>query len=69
MPASGLLDTKMTSRPKAGSIQLKRIYAAPVARLRDLARKGTLTLVYAAHDEVHCHARVLRDALLGRRNA
>lgn len=32
--------------------------------LRELARSGTITLVYAAHDEVHNHAVVFRDVLL-----
>lgn len=32
--------------------------------LRTLARKGTLTLVYAAHDEVHNNAVVVREILL-----
>ena len=32
--------------------------------LRELARSGTITLVYAAHDEVHNHAVVARDVLL-----
>lgn len=36
-------------------------------RLRVLARQGPITLVYAAHDEVHNDAVVLRDFLLGRR--
>ena len=35
-------------------------------QLRSLARKGTVTLVYAAHDEAHNDAIVLRDVLLGR---
>ncbi|WP_241649222.1 DUF488 domain-containing protein [Paenirhodobacter populi] len=38
---------------------------ADLDRLRDLARKGTLTLIYAAHDEAHNDAVVLRDVLLG----
>jgi len=33
-------------------------------RLRDLARKGPVTLVYAAHDEAHNDAVVLREILL-----
>jgi len=37
-----------------------------VAELRLLVREGTVTLVYAARDETHNHAMVLRDALLGR---
>ena len=32
--------------------------------LRDLAKKGPLTLVYSAHDEAHNQAVVLREALL-----
>jgi uncharacterized protein YeaO (DUF488 family) len=34
--------------------------------LRTLARKGRITLVFAAHDELHNDAIVLRDILLGR---
>jgi uncharacterized protein YeaO (DUF488 family) len=34
--------------------------------LRSLARKGPVTLVYSAHDEVHNDAIVLRDVILGR---
>lgn len=33
--------------------------AAAVAQLRDLAATGPLTLIYAANDPVHNHARVL----------
>ncbi len=36
-------------------------------RLRALARKGPITLVYSAHDVVHNDAVALRDFLLGRR--
>lgn len=32
--------------------------------IRALARRGTVTLIYAAHDEAHNHALVLRDILL-----
>jgi uncharacterized protein YeaO (DUF488 family) len=39
---------------------------ALLSQLRALARKGTVTLVYSAHDEVHNDAVVLRDVLLGR---
>ncbi|HPO18628.1 MAG TPA: DUF488 domain-containing protein [Rubrivivax sp.] len=35
-------------------------------QLRDLARRGTVTLVYAARDEAHNDAVVLRELLLGR---
>lgn len=35
-------------------------------QLRALAKKGTVTLVYAARDEEHNDAVVLRDVLLGR---
>ena len=34
-------------------------------QLRDLARKGPVTLVYAAHDEEHNDAVVLHQLLLG----
>ncbi|HEV2515817.1 MAG TPA: DUF488 domain-containing protein [Devosia sp.] len=37
--------------------------AAAVAQLRDLAAAGPLTLIYAAHDPVHNHARVLAEYL------
>ena len=37
-----------------------------LAELRSLARHGTITLVYSAHDETHNDAIVLRDVLLGR---
>lgn len=37
-----------------------------VAALRELARVGRLTLVYAARDEEHNNATVLRDYLLGK---
>ena len=36
-------------------------------KLRAVARRGPVTLVYSAHDEVHNDAVVLRDFLLGRR--
>jgi len=35
-----------------------------IAELRSLARKSPITLVYAAHDESHNDAVVLRDVLL-----
>lgn len=38
-------------------------------QLRDLARRGTVTLVYAARDEAHNDAVVLRELLLGRKPA
>ena len=34
--------------------------------LRTLAQRGRITLVFAAHDEIHNDAIVLRDILLGR---
>ncbi|MEO8124863.1 MAG: DUF488 domain-containing protein [Burkholderiales bacterium] len=37
----------------------------PFEQLCDLARKGTVTLVYSAHDEEHNDAVVLRSLLLG----
>ena len=36
-----------------------------INELRDLARKGRITLVYAARDEIHNDAVVLRDLILG----
>jgi uncharacterized protein YeaO (DUF488 family) len=36
-------------------------------RLRALAGKGPITLVYSAHDQLHNDAVALRDLLLGRR--
>ncbi len=38
-------------------------------QLRALARHGTVTLVYSAHDELHNDAVHLRDVLLGRSHA
>jgi uncharacterized protein YeaO (DUF488 family) len=35
-----------------------------IEELRDMARHGPITLVYAAHDEVHNDAVVLREVLL-----
>jgi uncharacterized protein YeaO (DUF488 family) len=53
--------------------EFRRRYAAElrehsdlVAELRSLARAGAVTLVYAARDETHNDAIVLRDLLLGR---
>lgn len=40
-------------------------HAAALDELRTLARQGTITLVYAAHDEAHNDAVVLREVLLG----
>jgi uncharacterized protein YeaO (DUF488 family) len=37
-----------------------------LAQLRSLARKGPITLVYSAHDELHNDAVVLRGLLLSR---
>lgn len=34
--------------------------------LRNMARRGQITLVFSAHDELHNDAVVLRDILLGR---
>lgn len=41
--------------------------AEPLKTLRGFAREGQVTLVYAAHDELHNDAIVLRNVLLGRR--
>lgn len=43
--------------------------AEPLEQLHDLARKGLVTLVYAAHDEAHNNAVVVREFLLGRAKA
>lgn len=37
--------------------------AQPVAELIELARKGKLTLVYGAKDQLHNHAIVLKELL------
>jgi uncharacterized protein YeaO (DUF488 family) len=37
-----------------------------LSKLRALARKGPITLVFSAHDEAHNDAVVLRQLLLGR---
>ena len=39
-----------------------------LSQLRSFARRGPLTLVYSAHDEIHNDAVVLRDVLLGRKS-
>lgn len=51
--------------------EFRRRYAAEIRahpqeleRLRELARQGPVTLVYAARDELHNDAVVLRDVLL-----
>lgn len=53
--------------------EFRRRYAAEVHehpemlnQLRTMARRGTITLVFSAHDELHNDAVVLRDLLLGR---
>lgn len=53
--------------------EFRRRYAAELrghpdelAGLRALARRGPITLVFAAHDEAHNNAVVLRGVLLGR---
>ncbi|MEO6973435.1 MAG: DUF488 domain-containing protein [Rhodoferax sp.] len=38
--------------------------AEPLESLRALAREGTITLVYGAHDEAHNNAVAMRDFLL-----
>jgi len=43
--------------------------AALLDQLRSFARRGPITLVYSAHDELHNDAVVLRDLVLGRRMA
>lgn len=46
-------------------VELKR-NAADLDRIRELAKKQVVTLVYSAHDEQHNDAVVLRDVLLQR---
>ena len=60
----------------AGWQEFRRRYANEIQRhreqldeLRDRAQSGRITLVFAAHDQVHNHAVVLRDMLLGRTEA
>jgi uncharacterized protein YeaO (DUF488 family) len=43
-----------------------REHAEALGALRDQASRGTVTLVYSAHDEAHNDAVVLRDILLDR---
>jgi uncharacterized protein YeaO (DUF488 family) len=43
-----------------------RQHSQQISELRGLARRGTITLIYAAHDELHNEAVVLRDVLVGR---
>jgi uncharacterized protein YeaO (DUF488 family) len=42
-------------------------HADQLEQLRALARHGPITLVYAAQDEIHNNAIVLRDCILGRK--
>ncbi|HUH91115.1 MAG TPA: DUF488 domain-containing protein [Lysobacter sp.] len=44
-----------------------RDHSERLAELRAAARKGPITLVYSAHDELHNDAVVLRRFLLGRK--
>ncbi len=43
-----------------------RDHPEQLAELRAMVRKGPITLVFAAHDELHNDAVVLRNILLGR---
>jgi uncharacterized protein YeaO (DUF488 family) len=43
-----------------------RCHRGELSQLRTLARRGPITLVFAAQDEAHNNAVVLRDVLLGR---
>jgi uncharacterized protein YeaO (DUF488 family) len=51
------------SRRYRAELKLKE-RAEPIQELREMAREHPLTLVYAAHDEQHNHAIVLREVLL-----
>ncbi len=44
-----------------------REHAEELDRIRAMATKHTVTLVYSAHDEEHNDAVVLRDVLLGKK--
>ena len=46
-----------------------RGHAMEIERLRDIAAKGVLTLLYGARDQEHNDAVVLRDVLHGHRNS
>ena len=46
-----------------------RGHAMEIERLRDIAAKGVITLVYGARDQEHNDAVVLRDVLHGHRNS
>jgi uncharacterized protein YeaO (DUF488 family) len=46
-----------------------RQHCDQLGQLRVLARKGPITLMYSAHDEVHNDAMVLRQLILGRNTA
>ncbi len=54
-----LYEEELQSEPAAGEME----------RLCAWARESTVTLLYAAKDEQHNHARVLRDAVLRRLSA
>lgn len=41
-------------------------HAGDLDRIRALAKKGTVTLVYSAHDEEHNDAVVLKNVLMGK---
>jgi uncharacterized protein YeaO (DUF488 family) len=56
------------SRRYRAELKLKE-RAEPIQELRAMAREHPLTLVYAAHDEQHNHAIVLREVLLRRAGA
>jgi len=71
-PSAGL--RKWFGHDPARWREFRRRYATEIyahsdqlAELRSLARRGPITLVYSAHDQIHNDAVVLRDILLGRR--
>jgi uncharacterized protein YeaO (DUF488 family) len=49
------------------AVELNR-HSDQMKELRELARKGPITLVYSAHDEARNNAVVLRDFILGNIN-
>ena len=64
MPAAA--DNPMAAQqPPAPVASTEGVDVAAVEHLRHEALTGRVTLLFAGHDHVHCHARVLREAVLG----
>ena len=58
--AEDVLQGRLASRLDAALV-----LASALEHLRGKALKGRVTLLFAGHDHVHSHARVLREAVLG----